>query len=225
LPFLASLFGKPDREPFARTVNSSVSQILAFSLLLSAFMIAMALPLVDVLVRGGAFHRADSGTMAAYFAIFSISLCLWSAQALYARAFYAAGNTVTPMVAGTIVTAVSIPIYWLLYRMLGPRGLAIASDVGILLQTGVLAILLDRRRMVSLAGLDYKEIGRAAVAGLVALAALLAIRHFVHTTSRLWELALLAAAMVVWIGVSVAVLRLSGSALPGQLRARWARSR
>jgi putative peptidoglycan lipid II flippase len=224
LPFLASLFGKPNREPFARTVNSSVSQILAFSLLLSAFMIAMALPLVDVLVRGGAFHRADSGTMAAYFAIFSISLCLWSAQALYARAFYAAGNTVTPMVAGTIVTAVSIPIYWLLYRMLGPRGLAIASDVGILLQTGVLAILLDRRRMVSLAGLDYKEIGRAAVAGLVALAALLAIRHFVHTTSRLWELALLAAAMVVWIGVSVAVLRLSGSALPGQLRARWARS-
>jgi len=149
---------------------------------------------------------------------------LWSAQALYARAFYAAGNTVTPMVAGTIVTAVSIPVYWMLYRMLGPMGLAMASDVGILLQTGVLAILLHRRRMVSLAGLDYKEIGRAALAGLVALAALLTIRHFVHTTSRLWELALLAGAMVVWIGVSVAVLRLSGSALPGQLRARWARS-
>ncbi len=222
LPFLASLFGKPDREPFARSVNTSVSQILAFSVLLSAFMIAMALPLVDVLVRGGAFHRSDSGTMAVYFGIFSISLCLWSAQALYARAFYAAGNTITPMVAGTIVTAISIPVYWALYHAIGPRGLAMASDVGILLQTGVLAVLLHRRGMVRLNGLNYAEIARAALAGAVALAALLGMRHFVHTTSRLWEVALLAAATVVWMAVSIGVLQLSGSKLPGQLQARFA---
>lgn len=221
LPFMASLFGKPDRAPFARTVNSSVSQILAFSLMLSAFMIAMALPLVDVLVRGGAFHRTDSGTMAIYFGIFSISLCLWSAQALYARAFYAAGNTVTPMVAGTIITAVSIPCYWLLYRTMGATGLAIASDVGILLQTGVLAVLLHRRGMVSLGGLNYAEIGRALLAALISLAALLGLEHFVHTTSRLWELGVLAVATVVWVGVSIAVLKLSGSSLPGQLMARF----
>lgn len=222
LPFLASLFGKPDREPFARTVNTSVSQILAFSVLLSAFMIAMALPLVDVLVRGGAFHRADSGTMAVYFGIFSVSLCLWSAQALYARAFYAAGNTITPMVAGTIVTVASIPVYWWLYHALGPKGLAVASDVGILLQTTVLAVLLHWRRMVSLAGLNYGEIARSMLAGLVSLVVLLGIRHSVHTTSRLWELGLLVAATVVWIVVSLGVLRVSGSKLPGQLQARFA---
>lgn len=222
LPFLASLFGKADRAPFARTVNASVSRILAFSLLLSAFMIAMALPLVDVLVRGGAFHRTDSGTMALYFGIFSVSLCLWSAQAIYARAFYAAGNTVTPMVAGTIITAVSIPVYWLLYRSMGPTGLAIASDIGILLQTLALAILLHRRRMVSMAGLEYAEIARALLAGILSLAALLALRHWVHTTSRWWELGLLAVAAVVWLGISTAALRLSGSSLPRQLSARFA---
>ena len=223
LPFLASLFGKADRAPFARTVNSSVSRIFAFSLLLSAFMIAMALPLVDVLVRGGAFHRSDSKTMAVYFAIFSISLCLWSAQALYARAFYAAGNTVTPMVAGTLVTAVSIPVYWALYRSMGPAGLAVASDIGILLQTSVLAILLHRRRMVSLAGLEYAELGRALLAALVAFAALAALRSLVHTSTRLHELALLVGAAVVWLAVSLLVLRLSGSSLPGQLMGRFGR--
>ncbi|MFP5229884.1 MAG: lipid II flippase MurJ [Acidobacteriota bacterium] len=222
LPFLASLFGKPDRERFAQTVNASVSQILAFSVLLSAFMIAMALPLVDVLVRGGAFHRADSGAMAVYFGIFSVSLCLWSAQALYARAFYAAGNTITPMVAGTIVTGLSIPVYWSLYHTVGTRGLAVASDIGILLQTGVLAVLLHRRRMVRLSGLDYGEIARSVLAAAVALVVLLTLRHFVHTTSRLWELALLTAATILWIGVSIGVLRLSGSKLPGQLQARFA---
>jgi putative peptidoglycan lipid II flippase len=220
LPFLASLFGKSDRVPFARAVNSAVSRILAFSLLLSAFMIAMALPLVDVLVRGGAFHRADSTTLALYFGIFSISLCLWSAQALYARAFYAAGNTMTPMVAGTLVTAASIPVYWALYRSIGPAGLAIASDIGIFLQTSVLAVLLHRRRMVSLGGLEYAELGRALLAALVSFAALYGIRSLMHTTSRLHELAWLAGTTVIWFAVSMLVLRISGSSLPSQLLQR-----
>jgi putative peptidoglycan lipid II flippase len=220
LPFLAGLFRKPDREPFTRAVNSSVSRILAFSFLLSAFMIAMGFPLVDVLFRGGQFHRADTETMGMYFAIFSVPLCLWSAQAIYARAFYAAGNTVTPMVAGTIVTAVSIPVYWALARGMGPVGLAVASDIGILLQTSALALLLHRRRMVSLAGLEYPELARSLVAALVSFAALAAIRSRIHTTSRLHEMALLAGATLIWLGTAILTLRCTGSSLPSQLMER-----
>ena len=51
------------------------------------------------------------GECAAYFAVFCLSMFLWSAQAIYARAFYAAGNTFVPMAAGTVVTLVSLPIY------------------------------------------------------------------------------------------------------------------
>lgn len=223
LPFLASLHGKEKGQPFARTVNSSVSRILAFSLLLSAYMIAMGLPLLDVVFRGGRFHRADTANMALYFAIFSFSLCLWSAQAIYARAFYAAGNTVTPMVAGTVVTVASLPIYWELYRTMGPVGLATASDIGILLQTATLAVLLHRSRMVPLSGLEYGEIARALLAGLASMAALLAMRHAVHTSGRLWELGMLAVALIVWLAVSTVVLHLSGSRLPAQLTSRFAR--
>ncbi len=207
LPFLASLYGKPDRGPFSRTVNSSVSRILAFSLLLTGFLIAMALPAVDVVLRGGAFHRIDSGAMALYFAIFSISLCLWSAQAIYARAFYAAGNTLTPMIAGTIVTVVSLPIYWSLYKSFGPAGLAIASDIGILIQTLTLAVLLHRRRMVSLGGLEYSELLRSIVAAGVGYAALVALRHFAPTTSRQRELGLLLVATPGRVAVSAAILK------------------
>jgi putative peptidoglycan lipid II flippase len=229
LPFLASLYGRvdaegrPNRIPFSRAVNSSVSRILAFSILLTGFLIAMALPTVDVILRGGRFHRADSGVMALYFAIFSISLCLWSAQAIYARAFYAAGNTLTPMVAGTIVTIASLPIYWSLYRSFGPAGLAIASDIGILIQTLTLAILLDRRRMVSLGGLEYPELARSILAAAAAWAALVALRHLAPTTSRLWELVLLAVATGIWVAISAAILKLTGSALPNQLLSRFAK--
>jgi len=230
LPFLASLYGKSisdgdaSRTAFARAVNSSVSRILAFSLLLSAFMIGMAFPIVDILIRGGAFHRADSGEMATYFTIFSISLCLWSAQAIYARAFYAAGNTVTPMIAGTIVTLVSVPLYWLLYGHMGAPGLAVASDIGIFIQTITLAILLHNRRMVSLAGLEYAELFRSAFAGALSLAALLVITHYIHTTSRMYELLLLIAATAIWLAISLAVLKLTGSNLPNQLLSRFSKN-
>ena len=180
----------------------------------------MALPAVDVVFRGGKFHQVDSGTMAVYFAIFSLSLCLWSAQAIYARAFYAAGNTLMPMIASTIVTVLSLPIYWSLYHAAGPAGLAIASDIGILIQTLTLAVLLHWRRMVSLGGLQYGELLRSAVAAGAVWAALTALRHFTPTTSRVRELELLFVGAAIWVGISAGVLKITGSALPGELLSR-----
>jgi putative peptidoglycan lipid II flippase len=221
LPFFATLHGREDQTPFTTAVNASVSRILAFSILLTSFMVAMALPAIDVVLRGGAFHRPDSRVMALYFAIFSVSLCLWSAQAIYARAFYATGNTLTPMIAGTIVTFCSIPIYQALNHSVGPAGLAIASDIGILMQTATLAALLHRRRTVSLAGLDYRELLRCAIASIVTYGALVLLRHFVPTTNRLYEFGLLCVAGLVWIGISALVLRITGSALLSQLTSRF----
>jgi putative peptidoglycan lipid II flippase len=226
LPFFASLYGKQDRVPFTHAVNESVSRIVAFSILLTSFMVAMALPAIDVTLRGGAFHRSDTLTMTLYFAIFSISLFLWSAQAIYARAFYAAGNTLTPMIAGTIVTLVSIPIYAAFYHSVGAAGLAIASDIGILMQTATLAILLHRRRTVSLVGLDYRELFRCVIAAVISYAALVALRHYAsETTSRIYELGLLFVAGLIWIAISALVLQFTGSTTIGQLISRFAKSR
>ena len=224
LPFLASLFNTGNNAGFSRTVNTAVSRILAFSLLLSAFMLAMGFPLLDAIMRGGAFHRADSHRMALYFSIFSVSLCLWAAQAIYARAFYAAGNTVLPMIAGTLVTAVSIPLYWWLYHTYGPIGLPIASDIGILFQTLTLAILLHRKGMVSLAGLEYAELARSLAAGAFAFLTLIGLRYLIPSRSLLNELALLVLATLLWIAVSTAVLKATGSQLPNELLRRFRKS-
>ena len=230
LPFLASLFTKSnaagdDSSAFSTAVNSSVSRIAAFSILLSSLMIAMAAPSVDLVFRGGRFGQAEATTMAIFFAIFSYSLCFWSAQAIYARAFYAAGNTVTPLVASTIVTVIALGIYKLLYASSGPIGLAIASDIGIVIQTVTLAVLLHRRRMVSIAGLDYPELLRALFASAVSYAGLVLLHRAWHPHGRLLEMALLLAASVVWLALSAAVLMATGSSLPRQLSSRFLRSK
>jgi putative peptidoglycan lipid II flippase len=218
MPFFAKLWAQEKRYDFAVEVADSVSRVSALGLLAASGMIALAPALVDLVLRGGRYTVLDTAQTAAYFAIFSISLCLWSAQAIYARAFYAAGNTLVPMIAGTAVTVISLPIYAVLYRLHGTMGLAIASDVGITLQTLSLAVLLHQRRMVSLASLDYRELGRCLVAGAVAGAAVWAA---IHVTAR-WlpghnrwiDLVQLMAGSGLWILLAGWLLSRLGSALP-----------
>jgi putative peptidoglycan lipid II flippase len=230
LPFLASLYnrrdgaGVRDPAPFARSVNESVSRIATVSLLLSSLMIGVGGTAVQLVFRGGQFGRADAGAMGFYFAIFSFSLCFWSAQAIYARAFYATGNTVTPMVAASLVTLASLPVYAVLFRLHGAPGLAEASDIGITVQASVFAVLLNRSGLVPVRGLDWPELGRSLAAALVSLGLLLALgRMAPHGGSRVVELGQLVAGALVWSGACWGVLRVTGSGLPGQIAGRFRR--
>jgi putative peptidoglycan lipid II flippase len=226
MPFFASLWSSQRHYEFATGVADSVARVAALGLLAASAMAALAAPLVELIYLGGRFSAADCRECAAYFVIFSLSLFLWSAQAIYSRAFYAAGNTLIPMVAATSVTLVSIPIYGLFYRWYGAMGLAIASDLGIALQTLTIAVLLHQRRMVSLAGLDYAELGRCLLAALASgagvwvvawgLRSLLGYLGHSHLPAQIrWaDLGELLAGTLVWVVVAGWVLEKTGSALP-----------
>ena len=231
LPFFASLFGRNQFASFASAVNRSVSRLVALSLLGSAAMIALAAPAVDLIFRRGSFNAADATSTATYFAIFAISLALWTAQAIYARAFYAAGETFAPMLAGTIITIVSVPIYWQLHQHFGVIGLAWASNIAILLQTGTLAMLAHHRSLVPLfgpegtpyAGLDRPEITRAAIAAITSLAGATLVLHLVpQPQTYRGDLIALAIGGLTWAILAAITLHLTGSKLLSQLRSRIA---
>src|SRR5215467_200544 len=116
LPFFARLFNEKRLKEFADTVNDSVYRVSAASFLATGWMMAAALPLIDLVYRRGKFLFVDTQSTAVYFFWFSLSLVLWSAQGLYARAFYAAGDTLTPMIAVSVITLLSLPIYSLLFH-------------------------------------------------------------------------------------------------------------
>jgi putative peptidoglycan lipid II flippase len=220
LPFFSSLYAQKRTTEFDDAVNRAVSRLIAVSLLVAAWMIALAVPIVDLL-RGGHYSHADALLTARYFAVFSFSLALWSAQGIYARAFYAARNTLTPAISGTVVTFASIPIYALLFHHLGVVGLAIASDIGILAHTVALAILLHRSRLVSLASLHYGELGRALVAAAVAFAATAGATRFLPGVSTYAkDMLTIAAGSAVWAGSAAVLLLATGSRLPGQILRR-----
>jgi putative peptidoglycan lipid II flippase len=95
----------------------------------------------------------------------------WGAQNILARAFYAMHDTITPAVVGTVITVVSLPLYWLLVRHMAHLGLAAASSAGITAYMIVLFVLLVRktsgRGMISLLGFFGKVLLASSVAGIV----------------------------------------------------------
>jgi putative peptidoglycan lipid II flippase len=227
LPFFARLFNEKRLKEFATSVNDSVYRVSAASLLTAAWMMAAALPLIDLVYRRGRFLFADAQTTAIYFFWFSLSLALWAAQGLYARAFYAAGDTLTPMGAVTVITVASLPVYSLLFRKLGVVGLAFASDIGIGVNLLALAVLLHFRKLVSLADLRWGELGKSALTALVAGAISFQVAKVVPLPtsgrgSRIADLLQLGLISVTWAAATAAGLWLLRSDLPTDLRRRKA---
>ncbi len=223
LPFFARLFNEKKLKEFAATVNDSVYRVSATCLLATGWMMVAALPLIDLVYRRGKFLFADSQISAVYFFWFSLSLVLWSAQGLYARAFYAAGDTVTPMVAVTIITFVSLPIYAFFFHTFGVVGLAWASDIGIGVNLVALAGLLHYRKLVSLGELRWDELGKAALTAAVAGGISFEVAKAVHLSSagsRKADVLQLALASVTWAAATAAGLWLLRSELPRDLRNR-----
>ncbi|QMV18587.1 virulence factor MviN [Granulicella sp. 5B5] len=222
LPFFASLFQQDRRHDFSHAVSRSVSRLFCVGMLVSAWMIALAPWLMD-LFRGGKFHHDDAVTTTHLFVVLAITLAIWAVQGIYARAFYAASDTLTPAITGTIITVASVPLYWLLFHARGLEGLAIASDLGITIQTATLAILLHRKDLVRFAHLEYPELARALFAALLAFAATYILAHHLPpVTTHPGDLLILAAGSLAWLAITFATLHLTGSKLPKQILRRKA---
>ena len=222
LPFFAQLFSEKRMREFADTVNGSVYRISAASLLASSLMMSAALPLVDLAFHRGRFDLAASQETATYFFWFSLSLALWAAQGLYARAFYASGNTLTPMVASTLITAASIFVYKALFHAFSTVGLAVASDIGIAANTLAVALLLHQRKLVSMRDLPWKELAKAGVTAALAGGLSYRVGGLVATRDggRMADLEALALITVTWAAAVAGGLWITRSQLPADLRRR-----
>jgi putative peptidoglycan lipid II flippase len=224
LPFFASLFHQGRLDDFSTSVSRVVSRLFAVGMLVSAWMIALAPWLMD-LFRGGKFKHTDAAGTTQLFVILSVTLAVWSVQGIYARAFYAASDTKTPAITGTIITVLSFPMYAALFHGFGFRGLAFASDIGIIAQTVSLAYLLHRKRLVSLGHLELSELTRAFFAALFAYAATsVATRYLPPVSTHTRDVITIAIASFVWAAIAGIILVTTGSKLPSQIMRRNART-
>ena len=221
LPFFAKLFGEKRLREFAATVNGSIYRIVATSLLATSFMMAAALPPDRSGLSPGALPVFPIRRKPRF--IFSGSLCRFASGRRRAstHAPFCGRKHACSMVASSLITVASIPIYSVLFHRLSTVGLAMASDLGIVANTLALALLLNRRQLVRVNELNWAEIGKAGGTSVVAgWLSRKSRASLLVNNSRVADLKALGLISVTWAGAVAAGLWVTRSSLPGDLRRR-----
>ncbi len=145
LPFLSRLFHEGKEAEMGQMLSQSLQRVAFLSAIGAAGLIAIAHPLVYLVFRHGEFSDADADMTANLLVFFSFGLIAWCAQTVMVRGFYARQDTLTPMVIGTLVALVALPIYYGLNATFSLVGLAAATSLGISINVAVTAVVYRMR--------------------------------------------------------------------------------
>ena len=204
-PILAQLYSEKKFDDLNELLNSTFKALIFLLLPISALTIAQSVPILYLVFSHTRLHGPDIAATAAALAVFSIGMFAWGAQNILARGFYAARDTITPAIVGTVVTLASLPLYWILVRHMAYLGLALASSTGIIVYTVILFALLNRKTKNAAEGKLVVFFGKVLVAS---AAAGIACFYFAGYLERFFDLRRFAGSLAV-----LAIVTLAGIAL------------
>jgi putative peptidoglycan lipid II flippase len=156
----------------SHTVRSAVTRGLILMLLLNVpatiGLAVLAVPIVRLLFERGQFVAADTAATAAAVQIYGLGLVGYSAVRIVSPIFYALDRGRTPVAVSVVSIVLNLAASFVLVRIAGFRGLALATSMAAVVNGALLLFLLDR----TLAGLDVRRLASAFVKILVASAAM-----------------------------------------------------
>jgi putative peptidoglycan lipid II flippase len=158
-PFLARLFAEGKIVAMRRTVDRALRWVLVLSIAAAGLLAAMALPVIRTLFERYAYTESDASAAAAALFFYAFAIPIWGGLQILSRAFYAERAMWTPVLVGTAITVVAIPMYWVLTDTFGIEGVALSSVLALGAYLCVLALLWYRGRE-----------GRARMRGVLAIA-------------------------------------------------------
>ena len=110
--------------------------VLALNIPASLFVVVTADLLVRAVYMSGEFAQGTPDQVSARVAatavpliFYSAGIFAWAGQAIVARGFSAMQDTLTPVILGSVATAVFIPLNWVLMHKMGNAGLALATSI------------------------------------------------------------------------------------------------
>ena len=143
--YMAQLHAQGRHDEVNATIADSLRLLIVIMLPLSAVTIAMSTPLVYFVFSHTQFTAYDYHSTATALSIFAIGMFFRSAMQVVSRGFNAAHDTLTPAWIGTLLTFISLPLYWYFAKKWQYVGLAAASSiVAGILATVLFAVLIRR---------------------------------------------------------------------------------
>ena len=171
LPTLASLATEKKQDEFRSTLNSGVDHLIFANLPASVFLCILAVPIMRLLFEHGRFGPMDSLQAGRALEYLAPGLVAFSLVNIFARAFYALGDTKTPMKISIVCLMLNLVLSVIFIFPLRQRGMGLANTLSAICNITMLYFSLRRRIGPLGLGAQKKIISQlllsAAVAGVV----------------------------------------------------------
>lgn len=180
LPALSGLAAEKNFPEFRLTLGQAIGYLCFANLIASTVLIAMAEPIMRLLFEHGEFGPMETRHSAFALSCLAPGLIAFSLVNILARAFYALGDTKTPMKISTFCLAINVVFVAGLIIPFREGGLGIANSLSAAANVGLLLFALRRK----LKFLNLGAVGRQIV--VMAGAAVFA-GQMAWLGSRIWE--------------------------------------
>ncbi|MCE2991686.1 MAG: murein biosynthesis integral membrane protein MurJ [Candidatus Jidaibacter sp.] len=181
LPELAKKYASGDVKKFKVMQN----QALVFSLFLtmpaSLGILAIAPEIISLLFQHGAFDQQATNGAAAALEVFALGLPAFCIIKIFSAAFFASGDTKTPVRIAAVVLLINIVISIVLLPLFQHVAVAIGAVVASLVNAGLLGYFLKRKSLYFCYKKSYVKIAKIIGASFLMYLCILILKNFVHS--------------------------------------------
>jgi putative peptidoglycan lipid II flippase len=201
-PALTQFYAQERMDMFRNQLAGTLRTVIYITLPVTAIMLVLAPEIVTIFFSyGKSAGSANIGMVADCLRMFGIGVAAWCLHPVLMRGFFAVQNTVTPIVVGTIATALFIGLVFALQAVgLSYLSLPLASSLSAIVLVLLLLVLVVPKS----GGLDVAGIAATFGKGLVAaavMAAILWIGHALVPNASGWKHNAMAAVKVLGFGL------------------------
>lgn len=143
-PRLSRMTAENETSKFRRTIQTTVHVSMYFIIPMTAGLIALAQPVVDLLYGGGQLDAGAVHITSEALRYISIGMTGYALQAVLTRAYFAQQEGKIPLVAGTVSIVVNLLLCVVLTDTMGVKGLAIASALAATVNAVILVIPMEK---------------------------------------------------------------------------------
>jgi putative peptidoglycan lipid II flippase len=133
-----------------RSQNRAIELTLAFALPAAFAMAVVPVPIITALFERGAFDATAAAATSAALVAYAIGLPAFVLVKALTPGFFARGDTATPVKIGLGVVALNLALNLILTRHFAHVGIALSTSIASWVNVAVLALLLMRRRRLTL---------------------------------------------------------------------------
>lgn len=166
-PLISRHAAREEWDAMAADYHQGLRLVFVVNLPAAAGLALLSEPITRLLFERGAFHPDDTALMTPILAIYGLGLPILSFTTLALRGFYAMKDTATPVRAAGLSFLANIVLSLVLMRWFSTIGLAIASNLAVVVQAWYLQTRLARKRPGLRLAPQLPNLGKLIVATLV----------------------------------------------------------